>query len=77
MDGARLEPRVLLGAGSLVTPGKVLDGGYLWLGSPVRRVRPLRNEELDYLNYSSRYYVELKNRHHNNSAPTSPTQGTA
>ena len=55
MDGARLEARVLLGAGSLVTPGKVLEGGYLWLGSPARRVRPLRSEELDYLDYSSRY----------------------
>src|SRR5690554_6287507 len=34
LDGARLEPEVLLGAGSLVPPGKVLEGGYLWLGAP-------------------------------------------
>jgi carbonic anhydrase/acetyltransferase-like protein (isoleucine patch superfamily) len=63
MDGARLEPRVILGAGSLVTPGKVLEGDYLWLGSPVRRVRPLRAEELAYLAYSSTHYVDLKTRH--------------
>lgn len=63
MDGARLAPRVILGAGSLVSPGKTLDGGYLWLGSPARRVRPLRPEELAYLDYSSAHYVDLKNRH--------------
>ena len=63
MDGARLESRVILGAGSLVSPGKALEGGYLWLGSPARRVRPLRAEELAYLDYSSTHYVDLKNRH--------------
>ena len=40
LDGATLEPYVLLGAGSLVPPGKRLEGGYLWLGNPVRRGRP-------------------------------------
>jgi len=73
MDGAGLEPRVILGAGSLVTPGKVLEGGYLWLGSPARRMRPLRSEEFDYLDYSSRHYVDLKNRH-SNGGPACPAQ---
>jgi len=63
MDGARLEPQTMVGAGSLVSPGKHLQGGYLWLGSPARQVRPLRAEELAYLNYSADFYVELKNRH--------------
>ncbi len=63
MDGAQLESRALLGAGSLVPPGKILEGGYLWLGSPARRVRPLRPEELAFLEYSSAHYVDLKNRH--------------
>lgn len=63
MDGAVLEPFVLLGAGSLVSPGKVLEGGYLWLGSPVRKVRPLSDEERKWIQYSAQHYVDLKNRH--------------
>jgi carbonic anhydrase/acetyltransferase-like protein (isoleucine patch superfamily) len=63
LDGAILQPRVLLGAGSVVTPGKVLEGGCLWLGSPARRVRPLREEELRFLEYSAVHYVQLKNEH--------------
>jgi carbonic anhydrase/acetyltransferase-like protein (isoleucine patch superfamily) len=63
MDGAVLEPYVLLGAGSLVSPGKVLEGGYLWLGSPVRKVRPLSEEERNWIETSAQHYVDLKNRH--------------
>ncbi len=63
LDGAVLEDRVMLGAGSLVSPGKVLEGGYLWLGSPARRVRELTGKELAWLEYSSRHYVKLKQRH--------------
>lgn len=62
MDGVQVESQVIIGAGSLVTPGKVLTGGYLWLGSPARRVRPLTSDELAFLNYSAEYYVKLKNR---------------
>lgn len=61
LDGARLENEVLLGAGSLVPPGKVLEGGYLWLGSPVKRVRPLNEDELAWLTYSAAHYGALKN----------------
>ncbi len=63
MDGASLEQDLLLGAGSLVPPGKVLSSGYLWLGSPVRKVRVLSDEELDWIRYSAQHYVELKDRY--------------
>ena len=63
MDGAILRSGVLLGAGSLVPPGQELEGGFLWMGSPARRVRPLRDTERAFLDYSARHYVELKNRH--------------
>jgi len=58
-----LRSGVILGAGSLVPPGHELEGGYLWVGSPARRVRPLREQETAFLDYSARHYVELKNRH--------------
>jgi carbonic anhydrase/acetyltransferase-like protein (isoleucine patch superfamily) len=63
MDGAKLESYVLLGAGSLVSPGKVLESGYLWLGSPVRKVRPLTDDERKWIDYSAQHYVDLKNKH--------------
>jgi carbonic anhydrase/acetyltransferase-like protein (isoleucine patch superfamily) len=63
LDGAVLEDEVMLGAGSLVAPGTVLDGGYLWLGSPARRVRKLTDKEQGFLRYSAEHYVRLKNRH--------------
>ncbi len=63
MDGAILEEKVLLGAGSLVGPGKRLQGGHLWLGSPVRKVRPLSDDELAYLDYAAQHYVRLKDRY--------------
>ena len=63
MDGAIVRSGAIVGAGSLVPPGHDLDGGYLWVGSPARRVRPLRDKEIGFLEYSARHYVELKNRH--------------
>jgi len=63
MDGAVIEPMTLLGAGSLVTPNKRLEGGYLWQGSPARRVRALTDQEREYLEYSAEHYVRLMQRH--------------
>lgn len=63
LDGAVIEDEVMVAAGSLVSPGKVLESGYLWLGSPVRRARELTEKERSYLRFSSRHYVQLKNEH--------------
>jgi carbonic anhydrase/acetyltransferase-like protein (isoleucine patch superfamily) len=63
MDGAILEPRVILGAGSLVPGGKRLDSGYLWIGSPVRRARALTEQELAQLAYSAEHYAKLAEQH--------------
>lgn len=59
MDKAVLEPRVLLGAGSLVTGGQVLQSGWLYLGRPAKAVRRLTPEELDYFAYLADGYVQL------------------
>ena len=63
LDGAIIGSRVILGAGSLVPGGKELESGYLWMGSPVRRVRPLSDEEQAYLEYAAGHYVRLAGRH--------------
>ncbi|MCB1726830.1 MAG: gamma carbonic anhydrase family protein, partial [Gammaproteobacteria bacterium] len=63
MDRAVIEPGVMIGAGSLVPPGKTLQSGHLYTGSPVRQARALSDREKDYLAYSAAYYVELARRH--------------
>ncbi len=63
MDGAVIEANTLIGAGSLVTPNKHLESGYLWIGSPARKVRKLTDEEIESIEYSAQHYVQLKNRH--------------
>ncbi len=60
LDGARVEDEVIIGAGSLVPPGKHLESGWLYLGSPVRQARPLKDEEREFLTFSAAHYVELK-----------------
>ena len=59
MDGVIVGDEVIIGAGSLVPPGKVLESGYLYVGSPVRQVRPLTDEEFDYFQYTAQQYVNL------------------
>ncbi len=61
LDGAVLEDYVMLGAGALVTPGKTLKSGYLYVGAPAKQIRALSDEEKRFLEYSARHYVELKN----------------
>lgn len=59
MDHAVFESRVLLGAGSLVPEGRVLEGGWLYLGRPARAVRRLSAEELDRFAYQAAHYRQL------------------
>jgi carbonic anhydrase/acetyltransferase-like protein (isoleucine patch superfamily) len=60
MDDAVLRAGLVLAAGSLVTEGKELEGGYLWVGRPARRARELTEREKAWLEYSARHYVRLK-----------------
>ena len=65
MDGAVVEERVMIGAGALVPPGKRLESGSLYIGSPAKAARPLREAELQFLEYSKTGYVRLKDRYLN------------
>ena len=70
LDGAIVPDEVMLGAGSLVPPRKVLDSGFLYMGSPVKKVRKLSDAEIDFLTYSSNNYVGLKNAYLQSAEPT-------
>ena len=61
MDGAVIEDDVFIGAGSLVPPNKILKSGFLYVGNPVKQVRPLKESEANFLKQSALNYVELKN----------------
>jgi carbonic anhydrase/acetyltransferase-like protein (isoleucine patch superfamily) len=63
MDDAVIEKQVMLGAGCLVSPGKSLDSGYLYVGRPAVKVRALNPEEIAYLRYSAEHYVRVKNNY--------------
>lgn len=65
LDDVEIEDQVFVGAGSLVTPGKCLQSGWLYAGRPARPVRELRPEELENLRYSAAHYVRVKNRYLN------------
>jgi len=61
LDNAVVKTHVLVGANSLVPAGKVLESGYLYVGSPVKQVRPLTVKEMAFFKYSAQHYVKLKN----------------
>ncbi|MCK6265658.1 gamma carbonic anhydrase family protein [Vibrio sp. ZSDE26] len=61
LDGVVIQDEVMIGAGSLVPPKKVLESGYLYVGSPVKKARPLSDKERAFLQKSSDNYVQNKN----------------
>ena len=63
MDQVVIEDDVLLAAGSLVPPGKRLESGHLYRGSPATKARALSAQEREQLLYSAAHYVRVKNRH--------------
>jgi len=60
LDGVVVEDDVMIGAGSLVPQNKRLASGFLYLGSPVKQIRPLTEAEIEGLKYSANNYVKWK-----------------
>ncbi|GGN28499.1 MULTISPECIES: gamma carbonic anhydrase family protein [Marinomonas] len=63
LDGAVIEDEVIIGAGSLVPPGKRLETGFMYMGSPVKQIRPLNDKEIEYFQYAGLNYVKLKDEY--------------
>lgn len=63
LDAVHIKRHVMVAAGSIVPPGKILESGYLYLGTPVKAVRKLSISELEQLEYSAEHYVRLKNKY--------------
>ena len=63
LDRAIIEPEVMIAAGSLVPPNKRLESGYLYMGSPVKKIRRLDKKEIAHIYYSANYYSQLASRY--------------
>lgn len=63
LDDVVIEDEVMIGAGSLVPPRKVLKSGYLYVGSPVQQVRLLTEKERTFLSYSAQHYLRVMANH--------------
>jgi len=62
LNNARIGKHCLVGAGSLVTEGKVFEDGWLIMGTPAKAVRPLTPEQLKGLRHGADHYVENAQR---------------
>jgi carbonic anhydrase/acetyltransferase-like protein (isoleucine patch superfamily) len=63
LDNVVTEDLVMIGAGSVVPPGKRLETRSLYVGSPARKVRDLTQTEIDFFTYSAAHYVKLKDEY--------------
>ena len=63
LDNARIEDDVILAAGALVPPNKVLASGFLYVGSPAKAARALTEAEFAFLKRSAAHYVKLKDEY--------------
>lgn len=61
LDGAVIPDEVVIAAGALVPPGKILQSGYLYMGNPAKKARSLKDTERKFFAYSAKNYVDLKN----------------
>lgn len=59
MDGSVIHPNTILGARSLVTENQTLESGYLYLGTPAKKIRPLTEKEKAHIQNSASHYCEL------------------
>lgn len=58
LDEAVIESDVIVAAGSLVPPGKRLESGYMYMGSPVQQTRKLSEKEIASIKEHADNYVK-------------------
>ncbi|MEL0036096.1 MAG: gamma carbonic anhydrase family protein [Gammaproteobacteria bacterium] len=60
LDKAVINSDIIIGAGTVVTPNTELESGYLYIGSPAKKLRRLSDSEMEFLTYSANNYVKLQ-----------------
>lgn len=59
IDRARVESYAMIGSMALVTQDKVVQSGQLWVGSPAKYWRDLKDEEREEITRRAEHYVKL------------------
>jgi carbonic anhydrase/acetyltransferase-like protein (isoleucine patch superfamily) len=57
MDDAVVEPFVIIGAGSVVLERTVCESGYLYAGTPAKKIKPLTDEQHELLKRLPNNYI--------------------
>ena len=60
LDEAVIPSDVIIAAGTLVPPKKVLESGYLYMGSPAKKARKLSDDEIASIKQSAQNYVKYQ-----------------
>ena len=63
LSRTRLGAECLIAAGAVVPPGMVVPDRMAVMGVPGRIVRPVKEEELQYMRWLTTHYVELAEKH--------------
>lgn len=59
MDGSTIKSEGMLGAGAMLTPGKIVASGELWTGSPAKFWRHLTPDDIAQFDLRSGQYERL------------------
>lgn len=57
MDNAVVNPYVIIGAGSVVLENTICETGYLYAGTPAKRIKPLTEEQMALLDKLPNNYI--------------------
>lgn len=60
LDDVIVESDVMIAAGSLVPPGKRLESGFLYIGTPAKKVRELTDKEIQHIAQNADNYVKYQ-----------------
>ena len=63
LNGVKVGEDAVVGAGALVPEGKEISPGTLWMGTPAKFVRELRDEERERFRRTPQVYSHLKDRY--------------
>jgi gamma-carbonic anhydrase len=63
MDGCTIESDGMLAAGAMLTPGKIIRSGELWIGRPAKKLRDLSPDEIAGNRLGAAHYVALAKAH--------------
>ena len=63
LNNAKIGKNTIIGAGSLITQGKVFPEGVLILGNPAKVVRELSEAEIESIKNSANNYVNLSKKY--------------